>query len=407
MSHAEREMPGLIHTRPCWQRMLCGWADRISAGRLTLRFENGVDHVSVGSVAGPAAVLCVRNAKSVFRILTGGTLGFAQSVMDGDLDSPDIGAVLELALANEHRLLNVLNPARIVGRIAHLRHRLRRNSRKGSRRNIAFHYDLGNAFYSLWLDRTMTYSSALYASSDLSLAEAQEEKYARIVRELGIGPNDHVLEIGCGWGGFAEYAVRATGCSVTGLTLSVEQARFAEQRLRKAGIADRVHIRLEDYRDCRGQFDKIVSIEMFEAVGEENWPVYFKAVQERLAPGGRAMIQTITIDESRFAAYRRNADFIQTYIFPGGMLPSVSIFERAAYVAGLSVTDRFRFGKDYDRTLLAWDSAFAASWQQIEPLGFDRRFYRMWRLYLHYCAVGFRTGRVDVVQFRLDKPVLG
>lgn len=404
MSHAEQEMQSLTNARSFWQRILCGWADRISVGHVKLQFEGGGEHTAVGDEAGPSAVLYVRNAKSVFRILTGGTLGFAQSFIDGDLDSPDIGAVLELALANEGSLHRVLHPTKIFGRIAHLRHRFRRNSKQGSRRNIAFHYDLGNAFYGLWLDRTMTYSSALYTPSSLSLAEAQEEKYARIVRELGIGAEDHVLEIGCGWGGFAEYAVRTTGCRVTGLTLSVEQARFAEERLQKAGIAQRVDIRLEDYRDCKGQFDKIVSIEMFEAVGEENWPVYFKAVQDRLSPGGCALIQTITIDEARFEGYRRNADFIQTYIFPGGMLPSVSVFRRDAENAGLQVSDCFRFGKDYDRTLMAWDAAFTANWQKIEPLGFDRRFYRMWRLYLHYCAVGFRTARIDVVQFKLDKP---
>ncbi|CAH0338914.1 cyclopropane-fatty-acyl-phospholipid synthase family protein [Rhizobium sp. CECT 9324] len=404
MSHAEQEMQNVIHARSIWQRVLCGWADRISVGRLTLQFDGGAAHTAVGREVGPSAVLHIRNSKAAFRILTGGTLGFAQSVMEGDLDSPDIGAVLELALANEASLKKVLNPSTIFGRLAHLRHRLRRNSKQGSRRNIAFHYDLGNAFYGLWLDRTMTYSSALYAPSSLSLAEAQEEKYARIVRELGIGPDDHVLEIGCGWGGFAEFAVRATGCRVTGLTLSVEQARFAEHRLQKAGIADRVDIRLEDYRDCKGEFDKVVSIEMFEAVGEENWPVYFRAVHERLASGGKALIQTITIDEQRFEAYRRNADFIQTYIFPGGMLPSVSRFVGDAQETGLLVSDCFRFGKDYDRTLLAWDAAFTANWQKIEPLGFDRRFYRMWRLYLHYCAVGFRTGRIDVAQFKLEKP---
>ncbi|KQW32127.1 cyclopropane-fatty-acyl-phospholipid synthase [Rhizobium sp. Root274] len=404
MSHAEQEMPSVMSSLPFWQRVLCRWADRVAAGRLTLQFEGYGEHVAVGRLPGPHAALCVRNAKPVFRILTGGTLGFAQAFIDGDLDSPDIGGVVEFALANEAELGKILSSSAIFEGIARLRHKLRRNSKKGSRRNIAFHYDLGNAFYSQWLDRTMTYSSALYETPGQSLAEAQEAKYARIVRELNIGPDDHVLEIGCGWGGFAEHAIRATGCRVTGLTLSVEQAKFARERLEKAGFADRVDIRLEDYRDCQGRFDKIVSIEMFEAVGEENWPVYFKAVQERLVPGGKAIIQTITIDESRFEQYRRSADFIQTYIFPGGMLPSITIFERDAARAGLQVGDRFRFGRDYDRTLIAWDNAFTNSWSSIEPLGFDRRFYRMWRLYLHYCAVGFRVGRIDVVQFRLNKP---
>lgn len=404
MSHAEREIAAAQLGRPLWQRVLCAWADRIAIGRLTLRFEGLADHDATGKQPGPHAILQVRSAKAMFRILTGGTLGFAQAYIDEELETPNLGDLLELAVMNEAHLGSVLKSSAIFGRLARLRHLLRRNSKKGSRRNIAFHYDLGNEFYRLWLDRTMTYSSALYTAPGMSLAEAQEAKYARILRELAIGPGDHVLEVGCGWGGFAEYAIRTTGCRVTGLTLSTEQAQFARERLARAGLADRADIRLEDYRDCRGQFDKIVSIEMFEAVGEENWPTYFDTLRSRLVKGGAALVQTITIDEQRFEHYRRSADFIQTYIFPGGMLPSVEVFGKQAVSSGLAVTDAFRFGADYDRTLVEWDGAFMANWQKIEPQGFDRRFYRMWRLYLQYCAVGFRHGRIDVVQFKLENP---
>ncbi|MBW8283722.1 MAG: cyclopropane-fatty-acyl-phospholipid synthase family protein [Rhizobium sp.] len=404
MSHAEQGSSTFTASRSFWQKILCRFSDRIEKGRLVLQFDGGVEHVAIGALAGPKAVLNVRRPRALMRILSGGTLGFAKAFIEGDVDSPDIGAVLELAVANEDAFSGLMSPSALIGGIARLRHRLRRNSLKGSRRNISFHYDLGNAFYELWLDRTMTYSSALYERPAQGLAEAQEAKYARIVRELGIGPADHVLEIGCGWGGFAEYAIRATGCRVTGLTLSVEQAKFARDRLERAGLSDRADIRLEDYRHCRGEFDKIVSIEMFEAVGEENWPVYFEAVRDRLKPGGNAMVQSITIHEDRFHSYRRNADFIQTYIFPGGMLPSVEAFNAGARRAGLEVGHMLAFGGDYDRTLLAWDHAFVANWPKIETLGFDRRFYRLWRFYLHYCAVGFRAGRIDVVQFRLDRP---
>lgn len=403
MSHAEQESSTFTAVRPFWQKILCRFADRIEKGRLVLQFDGGVEHVAMGQAPGPKAVLNVRRPRALMRILTGGTLGFAKAFIEGDVDSPDIGAALELAVVNEDAFSRLMAPSSLIGGIARLRHRLRRNSVKGSRRNISFHYDLGNAFYALWLDRTMTYSSALYDRPAQSLADAQEAKYARIVRELGIGPDDHVLEIGCGWGGFAEYAIRATGCRVTGLTLSVEQAKFARDRLERAGFSERADIRLEDYRHCRGEFDKIVSIEMFEAVGEENWPVYFEAVRDRLKPGGSAIVQSITIHDDRFHSYRRNADFIQTYIFPGGMLPSVEAFNAGARRAGLEVGHMLAFGADYDRTLLAWDHAFVANWPNIETLGFDRRFYRLWRFYLHYCAVGFRTGRIDVVQFRLDK----
>ncbi|MBW8318551.1 MAG: cyclopropane-fatty-acyl-phospholipid synthase family protein [Arenimonas sp.] len=404
MSHAEQGSSTFTASRSFWQKILCRFSDRIEKGRLVLQFDGGVEHVAIGALAGPKAVLNVRRPRALMRILSGGTLGFAKAFIEGDVDSPDIGAVLELAVANEDAFSGLMSPSALIGGIARLRHRLRRNSLKGSRRNISFHYDLGNAFYELWLDRTMTYSSALYERPAQGLAEAQEAKYARIVRELGIGPADHVLEIGCGWGGFAEYAIRATGCRVTGLTLSVEQAKFARERLERVGLSDRADIRLEDYRHCRGEFDKIVSIEMFEAVGEENWPVYFEAVRDRLKPGGNAMVQSITIHEDRFHSYRRNADFIQTYIFPGGMLPSVEAFNAGARRAGLEVGHMLAFGGDYDRTLLAWDHAFVANWPKIETLGFDRRFYRLWRFYLHYCAVGFRAGRIDVVQFRLDRP---
>ena len=356
-----------------------------------------------GKTTGPQAVIQFNNGRPVRRLLLGGDLGFATSYLDGDWETPDLGAILELALVNRQVLDSVIAANPIVAGIAFLRHRLRRNSRAGSRRNIAYHYDLGNEFYRTWLDETMTYSSALYDPPGLPLAEAQHAKYARIIRELGIGPDDHVLEIGCGWGGFAEQAIRETGCRVTGLTLSKEQAAFARERLEKAGFSEKSDIRLEDYRDCNGAFSKIVSIEMFEAVGEENWPTYFDRVRSLLKPAGQAMIQVITIAEDQFEQYRRNADFIQTYIFPGGMLPSIEAFRAAADRARLKIADTFGFGRDYDKTLMAWEKAFRANWQKIAPLGFDPRFFRMWNYYLHYCAAGFRHGQIDVVQFRLAR----
>lgn len=389
--------------RPLWARLLCGWGDRIAAGQLTIRFPNGDTHFAQGALPGPSASLNVRSAKLVWKLASGGSLGFARAYLDGDWDTPDLGAVLQLGVANQAALGTVLDapgPARLV---AFLRHRLRANTRAGSRRNIAFHYDLGNDFYRHWLDETMTYSSALFLSEDQSLADAQRAKYARIVEALDLGPDDHVLEIGCGWGGFAEYAVAETGCRVTGLTLSREQAEFARERLAQAGLAVKVEIRLQDYRDCAGRFDKIVSIEMFEAVGEENWPTYFDALRALLKPGGRAMVQAITIADEHFVHYRRNADFIQTYIFPGGMLPSPRAFTSVATERGLAVLDRKFFGTDYDKTLLAWDRAFVSAWHRIEPLGFDARFKRMWRYYLHYCATGFHSGRIDVAQFLLAR----
>lgn len=404
MSNVERNaVTASSRVRPLWARILCRWADKIAAGHLAIHFPDGSTHYAQGAQSGPTAILIVRSPKLVMKLFSSGNLGFARAYIEGDWDSPDIGAVLQLGIANEKALTDVLHasaPARLSG---FLRHKLRANTRAGSRRNIAFHYDLGNDFYRLWLDETMTYSSAIFLGDQHSLADAQRAKYRRIIQELAIGPDDHVLEIGCGWGGFAEYAAAETGCRVTGLTLSQEQAEFAQLRLERAGLNEKVEIRLEDYRDCRGQFDKIVSIEMFEAVGEENWPIYFKALRSLLKPSGRAMVQSITIADDKFAYYRRNADFIQTYIFPGGMLPSPSKFVSVATETGLEVIDQYYFGMDYEKTLLAWEKAFVAAWNRIESLGFDGRFKRMWRYYLIYCATGFRSERIDVGQFLLAR----
>lgn len=385
------------------ERIVCRWAQKLAYGQLTLRFPSGREIRVAGEQSGPTASIQFRSMRPLRRLMSGGSLGFATSYLEGEWDTPDLGDVMDLAIANEARWAGIMAASPIAALLARFRHRLNRNSKAGSRRNIAFHYDLGNEFYRLWLDETMTYSSALFKDPRQNLADAQTAKYRRIVDELKISKDDHVLEIGCGWGGFAEEAIRATGCRVTCLTLSKEQAAFAKDRLARAGLADHADIRLEDYRDCEGTFSKIVSIEMFEAVGEENWPTYFDRVKSLLAPRGQAMIQVISIAEERFAHYRKHADFIQAYIFPGGMLPSISAFERSATSAGLSVEDRFCFGRDYERTLLLWDKAFRANWQSIAPHGFDERFSRMWHYYLQYCAAGFRTGRLDVVHFRLAK----
>ncbi len=279
---------------------------------------------------------------------------------------------------------------------ARIRHWLNRNSRAGSKRNIMSHYDLGNDFYALWLDDTMSYSAAIYRSvDDGSLAAAQDAKYRRILRRLHASPGQSVLEIGCGWGGFAELAV-AEGLALTGLTLSPAQLEWAQKRVPQADL------RLQDYRDTRETYDHIVSIEMFEAVGERWWPSYFQTIAGALKPQGNAVVQSITIRDDLFADYRKGTDFIQQYVFPGGMLPSRSAFRAAAARQGLAVHNEYAFGLDYARTLAAWRSAFEANWPQIAQLGFDETFRRLWRMYLAYCEAGFRSGSIDVVQFELS-----
>jgi cyclopropane-fatty-acyl-phospholipid synthase len=279
-----------------------------------------------------------------------------------------------------------------------LRHWLRPNTRAGSRRNVHAHYDLGNDFYRLWLDGTMTYSSALFGGDlSLGLEQAQSAKYARILHELGAQPGEHILEVGCGWGGFAEHAARA-GCRVTGITVSQAQLGYAQARIAAAGLADRVELKLLDYRDLEGRFDHVASIEMFEAVGERYWPVYFGTLRERLKPGGRAVVQTITIAESKFERYRTGTDFIQQYIFPGGMLPSPQRFRAEAAAQGLAVAGMHAFGADYAETLRRWHRHFDEVAARVEAQGFDERFMRTWRFYLAYCEAGFRARATDVVQ---------
>jgi cyclopropane-fatty-acyl-phospholipid synthase len=289
---------------------------------------------------------------------------------------------------------------RMVNRLYHLLHA---NTRRGSRRNIAAHYDLGNDFYRLWLDQSMTYSAAIFESMDEPLVAAQERKYQRLAEKIGLCDGDSVLEIGCGWGGFAEYAARHFDCTILCLTLSQEQADFATARIKDAGLEKQVEIRIQDYRDVGGEFDKIVSIEMFEAVGEANWPTYFDTVRQRLKADGKAGIQTITIADSAFAGYRKNTDFIQRYIFPGGMLANPTRFIAIADRLGLQNDDSFFFGDSYAETMRRWDHGFRAAWPKIAALGFDDRFYRMWRYYMCYCEAGFVHGHIDVGQFVLTR----
>lgn len=402
MSHVENKInrAGAL-PKKIWSRILLRWLSRITNGELTVRLPDGAMHHVQGERAGPSATLNIHSGAVVWKLVSGGDLGFARSYIDGDWDTPDLSKLLELGQANEAALNAVLDAPGIAKALAYLRHLGRANTLAGSRRNIAFHYDLGNEFYSHWLDETMTYSSAIFSSNAQTLADAQRAKYERIICKLNICADDHVLEIGCGWGGFAEYAAKRTGCRITGLTLSREQAQFSRDRLAAKGLSGQVEIRLQDYRNCTGKFDSIVSIEMFEAVGERNWPTYFNALKTLLKPGGSALLQVITIANSYFEQYRRNADFIQTYIFPGGMLPSFAAFSSAASQEGLTMQDCSFFGADYAKTLLQWDQAFNAAWHKIEALGFDARFRRMWHYYLHYCAIGFRTNRIDVGQFHL------
>ena len=397
------EQPTPAHSGNRFIQRFLDILSRLVAGQLTLILPDGSSYtLNRGGAPGPHAVIRINRWRAVRKFVTQGDLGFVETYMDGDWESPELSDVIELAALNTknlntRRVQSLFH--RLRNRIAHL---LNANTRRGSRRNIAAHYDLGNEFYKQWLDPTMTYSSAVFAAPGQSLPEGQIEKYRRIAQLLELKPEHHVLEIGFGWGGFAEFAVKEFGCRLTGLTLSREQLKFAGARLQAEGLSDKVDLRLEDYRDVRGTFDRIASIEMFEAVGEAHWPRYFDTIRERLAQGGTAALQIITIAEERFERYRRSADFIQRYIFPGGMLPTVDRLKAHCDQARLKFENALTFGDSYAATLRLWRDRFLAGWSNIEPLGFDERFRRMWEMYLAYCEGGFRARAINVGQFRLS-----
>lgn len=373
-----------------------------TVGRMEIILPSGL-HVMLGSDATPPARVVLRSYKAIWRLATRGSIGLAESYMRTEIDTPDLGAVLRFCL-NNYKMLEQAGGRVMRPRMADIFwHRRRKNSVKGSQRNIAAHYDLGNAFYEKWLDDGMTYSSGIYRQRDDGIAAAQDEKYRVVLDQLSLKPGDRLLEIGCGWGGLAKRAI-ARGAHVTGLTLSAEQLAYAKECLKRAGISCQSDIRFEDYRNVTGTFDAIASVEMIEAVGEGNWPMYFKTVADRLKPGGTASLQAITIDERFFEAYRCHTDFIQRYIFPGGMLPTVTIMREEAARAGLAFETVERFGQSYAWTLEDWRHAFRAKWPDIAAQGFDERFRRMWEYYLIYCEVGFEYGDIDVGIYKLTKP---
>ncbi len=373
-------------------------------GHLTFVLPSGERFPIAGTEPGPSAVLAIRDYRCLTRVLASSAIGLAEGYMAGEWDTPDLDALLEVLGMNLDRLegLTTVNP---LQRLVHaVRHALNSNTRAGSRRNIEAHYDLGNAFYSKWLDPSLSYSSALYKSPNQRLENAQKHKYEALAQRIGLEAGHHVLEIGCGWGGFAEYAAKEVGARVTGVTISPAQYEFARKRMFDQGLAEKADIQLIDYRDVRGAFDRVASIEMFEAVGERYWPAYFAKIAEVLKSGGRAGLQIITIRDDLFPGYRSHVDFIQRYVFPGGMLPSESRLREEISRARLAWRGVNRFGHDYARTLAQWAERFQRAWEEIAPLGFDERFRRLWRFYLSYCRAGFITGRTDVIQVSVSAP---
>ena len=376
----------------------------LERGSVRLTLPSGHTAVFRGRDPGADAAIIVRNQGVFWKSLWRGGIGFAESYMNGDWTTPDLRAVLRFFLQNRTGLTREERTWFRVRLPDRLFHRLRRNTRRGSRRNIAHHYDLGNAFYARWLDAGMMYSSAYFSHDGQSLEDAQRAKSDLILDMLEVGPDERVLEIGCGWGSFAMQAARDRGARVHGITLSPSQLAYASQEVCAEGLGEHCKLELLDYRDVGGSYDRIASIEMIEAVGADGWPTYFRTLRERLEPGGLAVIQAITIDKTLFDRYRRRPDFIQRYIFPGGMLPTVEGIRAHAAESGLEVETELRFGASYARTLREWRRRFLESWPANRHDGFDKRFRRMWNYYLTYCEVGFDWGTIDVGLYKLRRP---
>jgi cyclopropane-fatty-acyl-phospholipid synthase len=376
---------------------------KIEVGSLTATLPNGKRYRVKADVPGPNGDITLYNWNLPKRALISGSIGVAESYMDRDWDSSDVTTFLELFISNYDLGEEMTSPNFIQIALERLRHWMNANSKRGSKKNISAHYDLGNEFYSLWLDKSMTYSSAIYEKDTNSLEAAQQAKYRSLVERIGVSNGDKILEIGCGWGGFAEYVAKNTDAHLTGLTISKEQLEFARKRIFDAGLNEKVELKFQDYRDEKGVYDKIASIEMFEAVGEKYWPSYFGKLQSCLKSGGKAGLQIITITDRSFEKYRSTPDFIQKYVFPGGMLPSPSKLSELGSKFGLTEETPRIFGQDYARTLAEWRIAFWGKWEQIKTMGFDDRFKRMWEFYMHYCEAGFNAGNIDVRQVFYEK----
>lgn len=389
---------------PLFFRLMANVFERLSYGSVICHLPDGrcVRFVSAEEPQ-ETAVFHIRDYAVARRSLLGGAIGFYESYAADQWDSPDLAQVLYVLARNVDHVQEEMAANPFVRTVNNVMHAFNRNTKAGSKRNIMAHYDLGNAFYEKWLDPSMTYSSAVYSAPDQALTDAQTQKYAMLAQRIDLKREESVLEIGSGWGGFAEYAAKEVGARVTGVTISREQYDYACERIQRAGLNERVEIRLQDYRDVKGRFDKLASIEMFEAVGKEYWPVYFGKVRDNLRDGGLAGLQVITIDDRLYPHYEKAADFIQRYVFPGGMLPSPAIMDAESRKAGLKMVDTHSFGEDYARTLRTWHDSFLHAWEEIRQIGFDDRFKKLWRYYLAYCEAGFRARTIDVGHYTLAR----
>jgi cyclopropane-fatty-acyl-phospholipid synthase len=393
----------VVGSLPRPARLAFNFAARLRRGTLEAVLPNGQRYLFGGAEPGPAATMIINNLDFARRLISGGDLGVAEGYLRGEWETPNLTQFLYLFNVNHDVIAGTLCALPLIRLFQSVRFWLHRNTRSQAKRNIEAHYDLGNRFYEAWLDETMTYSSALFEHETDNLSVAQTRKYQSLATAIGLAPGQKVLEIGCGWGGFAEFAAKTHGVDVVALTISPKQFDFARQRVFNAGLNDKVEVKLQDYRDERGVFDRIASIEMIEAVGEQYWSTYFRQMRDRLVPGGFSGIQAITIQDRYFRDYRREIDFIRHYVFPGGMLPTPTILKTLGQKFDLLLVSERIFGRDYARTLSIWRDHFRASWPALVRLGFDQRFQRLWEYYLAYCEAGFLADKIDVRQMVFAK----
>ena len=385
------------------EKLLVNFLSKIRYGKLTVQFPTGEERVFDGKEKDISANIKIHNYNFLNLIFKKGSVGFAEAYMNGYFSSTDLTNLLLLSHKNESYFLQSINTNLFFATFAKLKHFLNNNSKSQSKKNIKYHYDLGNNFYEKWLDKTMTYSSALFDNKNTNLSDAQFNKYRKIAETLSLDSNSKTLEIGCGWGGFSSFVAKNYNCSVDAITISKEQYEYASEKIQNEGLSEKVSVIFRDYRDIKKKYSNIVSIEMFEAVGKKYWHNYFDTIRNSLNDGGMAALQVITIDEKKAKDYQNRPDFIQQYIFPGGMLPTKKQFEYSAKHVGLKCIENLSFGGSYAKTLKMWNKQFQKSWNDLSKFGFDIKFKRMWEFYLSYCETGFSNSSTDVSHFLIQK----
>ena len=385
------------------EKLLQNFLLKIKYGNLVVKFPSGEEKIYSGIDESLTASIHIHDYNFLSYIFKKGAVGYAEAYMKGLYSTQNLTNLLMLSFKNEKHFLNNINSNIFYNTLSKIKHFLKDNSKSQSKKNIKYHYDLGNKFYEKWLDQSMTYSSAIFDNKNTNLSDAQQNKYKKIADSLSLNENSKTLEIGCGWGGFSSFVAKNYKCKVDAITISKQQFDYTASKIQKEGLGEKVAVHFKDYREINNKYSNIASIEMFEAVGKKYWNSYFDIIQNSLSENGKAALQIITIDEGRAKDYQTQPDFIQQYIFPGGMLPTKTQLDISAKEVGLKCLELLSFGKSYAKTLNIWNSQFQNSWNDVARFGFDKKFKRMWEFYFSYCETGFLSGSTDVSHFLIKK----